>query len=73
MICLDPEPLAHFLGTFAIAFCLSRYGPHRIVRVIAPLVLIGLALLATADHYVLGAILGIVVTARPYLGTHSVG
>lgn len=53
-------PSLHFANSLFIGFCLLRYSPHLILRCIAPLwpMMMGLTIVATANHYILDAIVG---------------
>ncbi|PLB46015.1 hypothetical protein P170DRAFT_439701 [Aspergillus steynii IBT 23096] len=61
-------PSLHFGNAFFIAFVLVRFSPHWGVRVLAPLwpVLMGLTVVATANHFLLDALVGAAVTLTAY-------
>ncbi|KAK1143884.1 hypothetical protein N8T08_005999 [Aspergillus melleus] len=65
-------PSLHFGNAFFIAFCLVRYSPHWMVRVMAPLwpVLMGVTIVATANHFLLDALVGACVTMTAYRFNH---
>ncbi|KAL1998598.1 hypothetical protein VTN02DRAFT_5917 [Thermoascus thermophilus] len=53
-------PSLHFANSLFIGFCLQRYSPHLLLRCIAPLwpMMMGLTIVATANHYILDAVVG---------------
>ena len=61
-------PSLHFGNSAFIAFCLTNLSPHRFLRAIAPLwpVMMGLTIVATANHYILDAVIGACVIATAY-------
>ncbi|KAJ5577727.1 uncharacterized protein N7459_006691 [Penicillium hispanicum] len=61
-------PSLHFGNSVLIAFCLVKYSPHWFLRVIAPLwpMVMGLTIVATANHFLLDAIVGVLVIATAY-------
>lgn len=61
-------PSLHFGNSVFIAFCLLRFSPHWYLRVIAPIwpVLMGFTILATANHFILDAVVGACVTFTAY-------
>ncbi|KAF2192235.1 hypothetical protein K469DRAFT_716748 [Zopfia rhizophila CBS 207.26] len=64
---LAAMPSLHFGTSLFLAICLERFSPHRPLRVLAPLwpAAMVLTILATANHWVLDAVVGAVV---PFLG-----
>ncbi|KAJ9292795.1 hypothetical protein DTO271G3_8370 [Paecilomyces variotii] len=58
-------PSLHFANSLFIAFCLCKFSPHLILRVIAPLWPISmlLTIVATANHFLLDAFVGTCVLA----------
>ena len=65
-------PSLHFGNSALIAFCLASFSPHRFLRTIAPLwpVMMGLTIVATANHYILDAVVGTCVIAVAYQFNH---
>lgn len=65
-------PSLHFGNSAFIAFCLVNFSPHRLLRTIAPLwpVMMGLTIIATANHYVLDAAVGTCVITAAYQFNH---
>ena len=61
-------PSLHFGNSALIAFNLIKYSPHRLLRFLAPLwpVLMGLTIVATANHYILDAVAGACVFVVAY-------
>ena len=61
-------PSLHFGNTILIAFCLVKYSPHWFFRVVAPLwpMLMGLTIVATANHFLLDAVAGVAVIVTAY-------
>lgn len=61
-------PSLHFGNAVLIAFCLLKFSPHWALRVVAPLwpIIMGLTVVATANHFVLDAIVGVAVVAVAY-------
>lgn len=61
-------PSLHFANSLFIGFCLLRFSPHVILRCIAPLwpMMMGLTIVATANHYILDAIVGSCVLVIAY-------
>jgi len=61
-------PSLHFGNSVLIAFCLLKYSPHVLLRVVAPLwpMVMGLTVVATANHFILDAVVGVVVIATAY-------
>ncbi|KAJ9150885.1 Integral membrane protein [Pleurostoma richardsiae] len=60
-------PSLHCGTAFFLAFCMVRYSPHRILRILAPLwpAAMIVTIIATANHFVLDAVVGTMV---PFLG-----
>ncbi|KAJ9260425.1 hypothetical protein DTO207G8_470 [Paecilomyces variotii] len=58
-------PSLHFGNSLFIAFCLCKFSPHLILRLIAPLWPISmlLTIVATANHFLLDAFIGACVLA----------
>lgn len=65
-------PSLHFGNSVFIAFCLLKFSPHRFLRIMAPLwpVMIGLTIVATANHYILDAVVGTCVISLAYQFNH---
>ncbi|KAL5356699.1 PAP2 superfamily-domain-containing protein [Aspergillus floccosus] len=61
-------PSLHFGNAVFIAFCLLKFSPHWYLRVIAPIwpVLMGSTIFATANHFILDAVVGVCVTFTAY-------
>ncbi|OJJ41779.1 hypothetical protein ASPWEDRAFT_48280 [Aspergillus wentii DTO 134E9] len=61
-------PSLHFGNSLFIAFCLIRFSPHRILKVIAPLwpMMMLTTIVATANHFILDAVVGACVIAVAY-------
>jgi hypothetical protein len=61
-------PSLHFGNSAFLAFCLVVYSPHGFLRVVAPLwpVVMGVTVVATANHFVLDMVVGVVVIASAY-------
>ncbi|KAJ5381091.1 uncharacterized protein N7496_003519, partial [Penicillium cataractarum] len=61
-------PSLHFGNSVFIAFCLGVYSPHVFLRVVAMLwpVLMGWTVIATANHFVLDMVVGVVVVGCAY-------
>lgn len=61
-------PSLHFGNSVFLAFCLVNFSPHRFLRKIAPVwpVMMGLTIVATANHYILDAVVGTGVIALAY-------
>ncbi|KAK8173821.1 integral membrane protein [Phyllosticta citrichinensis] len=60
-------PSLHFGTALFLCVCLSRFSPHRVLRILAPLwpAAMLITILATANHFVLDALVG---AAVPVLG-----
>jgi len=58
-------PSLHFGNSLFVAFCLCKFSPHLILRLIAPLWPISmlLTIVATANHFLLDAFIGACVLA----------
>ncbi|KAJ5105087.1 hypothetical protein NUU61_002434 [Penicillium alfredii] len=58
-------PSLHFGNSVLIAFCLGKYSPHWVLRVLSPLwpMVMGLTIVATANHFILNAGAGVGVMA----------
>ncbi|KAK8252634.1 integral membrane protein [Phyllosticta capitalensis] len=58
-------PSLHFGTSLFLCICLLRFSPHRVLRFLAPLwpAAMLLTILATANHFVLDALVGAVVPA----------
>jgi hypothetical protein len=65
-------PSLHFGNSALIAFCLVNFSPHRLLRTIAPLwpAMMGLTIVATANHYILDAVVGACVVTVGYRYNH---
>jgi hypothetical protein len=61
-------PSLHFGNSVLIAFCMLKYSPHVLLRVLAPLwpMIMGLTVVATANHFVLDTVIGVAVIAAAY-------
>lgn len=61
-------PSLHFGNSVLIAFCLMKFSPHRILRILAPFwpAMMGLTIVATANHYILDAVVGACVITLAY-------
>ncbi|PYH93345.1 hypothetical protein BO71DRAFT_399816 [Aspergillus ellipticus CBS 707.79] len=61
-------PSLHFGNSVFIALCLLKFSPHWYLRVIAPLwpMLMGLTIVATANHFILDALVGATVTITAF-------
>lgn len=61
-------PSLHFGNSMFIAVCTVVYSPHAFLRVMAPLwpVLMGWTVLATANHFVVDMVVGVVVVGCAY-------
>lgn len=61
-------PSLHFGNSMFIALCLVRFSPHWYFRVIAPLwpVLMAFTIVATANHFILDAVVGACVVLVAY-------
>ena len=61
-------PSLHFGNSVLIAFCLVKFSPHWLFRVIAPIwpMMMGLTIVATANHFLLDAVVGVLVIATAY-------
>jgi hypothetical protein len=61
-------PSLHFGNSVFIAVCVVVYSPHAFLRVIAPLwpVMMGWTVIATANHFVLDLVVGVVVVGSAY-------
>lgn len=61
-------PSLHFGNSVLIAFCLLRYSPHLFLRIIAVLwpIMMGLTVVATANHFILDGIVGTAVIATAF-------
>jgi hypothetical protein len=61
-------PSLHFGNSVFIACCTVGYSPHAFLRVIAPLwpVMMGWTVIATANHFVLDMVVGVVVVCSAY-------
>lgn len=53
-------PSLHFANSLLAGYCFYRFSPHAVLRALAPLwpVLMALTVLATANHYVLDLVIG---------------
>lgn len=61
-------PSLHFGNSVLIAFCMLKYSPHVLLRVLAPVwpMIMGLTVVATANHFILDAVIGVAVIAAAY-------
>ncbi|EAW11930.1 phosphatase PAP2 family protein [Aspergillus clavatus NRRL 1] len=65
-------PSLHFGNSVLIALCLLRHSPHWPIRCIAPIwpIMMGLTIVATANHFILDAVVGVCVTLTAYWFNH---
>lgn len=65
-------PSLHFGNSVLIAFCLVSFSPHRFLRTMAPVwpAMMGLTIVATANHYILDAVVGTCVITVAYQYNH---
>ncbi|KAJ5906328.1 uncharacterized protein N7473_003244 [Penicillium subrubescens] len=61
-------PSLHFGSLVFIAVCTVVYSPHALLRVLAPLwpVMMGWTVIATANHFVVDMVVGVVVVRCAY-------
>jgi membrane-associated phospholipid phosphatase len=61
-------PSLHFGNSVFIAICLVVFSPHMFLRVVAMLwpILMGWTVIATANHFVLDMVVGVVVVLVAY-------
>ncbi|KAF7712212.1 Uncharacterized protein PECH_003955 [Penicillium ucsense] len=61
-------PSLHFGVSVFIASCLVAFGPHTVLRSVAPMwpIMMGLTVVATANHFVLDMVVGVAVVASAY-------
>ena len=61
-------PSLHFGNSVLIALCLWRFSPHWYIRAVAPMwpAMMGLTIVATANHFLLDALVGAGVTLAAY-------
>ncbi|KAL1969118.1 hypothetical protein VTN77DRAFT_372 [Rasamsonia byssochlamydoides] len=61
-------PSLHFANSLFVGYCFYKFSPHAILRSLAPLwpVMMGLSIIATANHYVLDLIVGVGVLCTAY-------
>lgn len=61
-------PSLHFGNSAFLAFCLVVYSPHGFLRVVALFwpVVMGVTVIATANHFVLDMVVGVAVIASAY-------
>lgn len=61
-------PSLHLGNSVFIAVCVVVYSPHAFLRVLAPLwpVIMGWTVIATANHFVLDIVVGVVVAGSAY-------
>jgi hypothetical protein len=61
-------PSLHFANSLFMGWSLSNFSPHRILSIIAPIwpVMMGLTIVATANHFILDAIVGACVLLAAY-------
>ncbi|KAF7128529.1 hypothetical protein CNMCM5793_003317 [Aspergillus hiratsukae] len=66
-------PSLHFGNSVFIALCLLRYSPHWCLRLVAPLwpMIMGLTIVATANHFLLDALVGVCVVLTAYRFNHA--
>jgi hypothetical protein len=65
-------PSLHFGNSMFIAICLIKFSPHWYLRFIAPLwpMLMALTIVATANHFILDAVVGACVVLTAYRYNH---
>jgi hypothetical protein len=63
-------PSLHFGNAVLVSFGLVRFSPHLLARIFALFwpVAMGVTIFATANHFVLDAVVGVVVVAFAYWG-----
>ncbi|GKZ20959.1 hypothetical protein AbraIFM66950_007182 [Aspergillus brasiliensis] len=61
-------PSLHFGNSMFIALCLLKFSPHWYLRAVAPIwpMLMGLTIVATANHFILDAVVGACVTLTAF-------
>ncbi|KAJ5495558.1 hypothetical protein N7539_000674 [Penicillium diatomitis] len=61
-------PSLHFGVSVFVASCLVAFSPHTVLRSVAPIwpVMMGLTVVATANHFVLDMVVGVAVVASAY-------
>ncbi|KAL3458579.1 PAP2 superfamily-domain-containing protein [Aspergillus heterothallicus] len=61
-------PSLHFGNSMFIAMCLVKFSPHWYLRFVAPLwpILMALTIVATANHFILDAVVGACVVLTAY-------
>ncbi|RAL12787.1 phosphatase PAP2 family protein [Aspergillus homomorphus CBS 101889] len=65
-------PSLHFGNSMFIALCLLKFSPHWYLRAIAPLwpMMMGLTIVATANHFILDAVVGACVVLTAFRFNH---
>ncbi|KAF7161286.1 hypothetical protein CNMCM5623_006903 [Aspergillus felis] len=66
-------PSLHCGNSVFVALCLLRYSPHWFIRVVAPLwpMMMGVTIIATANHFLLDALVGVCVALTAYRFNHA--
>jgi hypothetical protein len=61
-------PSLHFANSLFVGWSVNKFSPHSILRRIAPVwpVMMGLTIVATANHYILDAVVGTFVLLATY-------
>ncbi|KAK5658184.1 hypothetical protein OQA88_2157 [Cercophora sp. LCS_1] len=54
-------PSLHFANSVFVGWCLARFSPHRVLRILGPLwpVIMWVTIVATANHWVLDTVVGL--------------